>query len=115
MPNTIAVKFQEHFKLYVLFKDYIFFESLLNQNKIDYYTEISENSFISEGVRYIFLDIDREKIDEILKEHKIIVSTETIKLVDYNDEKKVIKFQIYTYIIVTIIVIILFMDNLTIN
>jgi len=107
MSNTASVKFQSHFKLYVLFKDYILFEALLNKNEIDYYTEISENSFVSEGIRYFLLDSDRIKIDEILKKNDIIASTETIHVTDYRHEKKLIKFEFYVYLIITILVILL--------
>ncbi len=66
MANSIEVKFQEHFKLNVLFKDYILFENLLLENNIDYYYNINENSDISDGIRFFLLDKDRIIIDQLL-------------------------------------------------
>ncbi|MBP4141692.1 hypothetical protein J3S90_07735 [Flavobacterium sp. P4023] len=51
MSNTINVKFQEHFKLYVLFQDNIIFEGELQRREIDYYYD-PEQLFISESIRY---------------------------------------------------------------
>lgn len=105
MPNTISVKYQNHFKLYVLFKDYIFFESLLQKNEIDYYAKIKENSFVDGGLRYFLLDKDRQIIDELLKENAIVASTETISVSDYRETKKIVKFEIVVYIVVIALVI----------
>jgi hypothetical protein len=107
MGNTIQVKYNEHYKLYVLLKDYILFEYLLIENKIDYYYDIVENSNVSSGIRFFIQDKDRSLVNELLIKNEIIASTETILLTDYEDGKKVYKFQLYTYLIVIAIVILI--------
>ena len=66
MVNSAEVKFQEHFKLNVLFKDYILFENLLLENNIDFYHSNNENSDISDGTLFFLLDKDRVIIDKLL-------------------------------------------------
>ena len=107
MANSIEVKFQEHFKLNVLFKDYIFFENLLFENNIDYYYNINENSDISDGTRFFLLDKDRIIIDQLLMDNEIIASTETILFSDYKEERKVRKFQVLTFIVVIVILVVI--------
>ena len=92
MANSPKVKFQEHFKLNVLFKDYILFENLLLENNIDYYHNSNENSDISDGTSFFLLDKDRIVIDKLLIDNEIIASTETIMISDYREERKVQKF-----------------------
>ena len=92
MANSAEVKFQNHFKLNVLFKDFILFENLLLENNIDYYHHGNENSEISNGTLFFLLDRDRVIIDKLLIDNEIIASTETIMISDYRVEKKVQKF-----------------------
>ena len=75
MGNTIQVKYNEHYKLYVLLKDYIFFEHLLIENKIDYDQNIVENSNVSSGIRFFIQDKDRSLVDELLIKNEIYLST----------------------------------------
>lgn len=100
MANSAEVKFQDHFKLNVLFKDYILFENLLLENNIDFYHNSNENSDISDGTRFFLLDKDRIVIDKLLIENEIIASTETIMISDYRVEKKVQKFHFLVYLLV---------------
>ena len=64
MANSIDVKFQEHFKLNVLFKDYILFENLLLENNIDFYHNSNENSDIKKLL---------DELEEIIKDLSNIV------------------------------------------
>jgi len=107
MGITIQVKYNEHYKLYVLLKDYILFEHLLIENEIDYYYDIVENSNVSSGIRFFIQDKDRVIVDELLIKNEIIASTETIPIIDYRDGNKVYKFQLYTYLIVIAIVLLI--------
>ena len=109
MANSIDVKFQEHFKLNVLFKDYILFENLLLENNIDYYHNSNENSDISDGTRFFLLDKDRIVIDKLLIDNEIIASTETIMISDYREERKVQKFHFLVYLLVVgLLILIIF-------
>ena len=104
MANSIDVKFQEHFKLNVLFKDYILFENLLLENNIDFYHNSNENSDISDGTLFFLLDKDRVIID-----NEIIASTETILISNYREETKVQKFHFLVYLLVVgLLILILF-------
>ena len=109
MANSPEVKFQDHFKLNVLFKDYIFFENLLLENNIDYYHNSNENSDISDGTYFFLLDKDRIIIDQLLIDNEIIASTETIMISDYRVEKKVQKFHFLVYLLVVgLLILIIF-------
>ncbi len=109
MANSPKVKFQEHFKLNVLFKDYILFENLLLENNIDYYHNSNENSDISDGTSFFLLDKDRIVIDKLLIDNEIIASTETIMISDYREERKVQKFHFLVYLLVVgLLILIIF-------
>ena len=88
MSNTINVKFQEQFKLYVLFQDNIIFEGELQRREIDYYYD-PEQLFISESIRYFLLEKDNNEIDLILKQQGIIGSIESLGIQDFRLERKV--------------------------
>lgn len=113
MANSIDVKFQEHFKLNVLFKDYILFENLLLENNIDFYHNSNENSDISNGTLFFLLDKDRIIIDQLLIDNGIIASTETILMSDYREETKVQKFHFLVYLIVVgLLILVIFIVDL---
>jgi len=102
--ESIKIKFEEHFKLYVLLKDKIIFESELFKNGIDFYFEENQPNIMG-GIRYFLRDIDRLKIDKILIENEIIASTETIPSNDYRDQQKAQKIYAITACIVVGIIL----------
>lgn len=113
MANSAEVKFQNHFKLNVLFKDYILFENLLLENNIDFYHNSNENSDISNGTLFFLLDKDRVIIDQLLIDNEIIASTETILMSDYREERKVQKFHFLVYlIVVALLILVIFIVDL---
>lgn len=113
MANSAEVKFQNHFKLNVLFKDYILFENLLLENNIDFYHNSNENSDISNGTLFFLLDKDRVIIDQLLIDNEIIASTETILMSDYREERKVQKFYFLVYlIVVALLILVIFIVDL---
>ena len=113
MANSAEVKFQGHFKLNVLFKDYILFENLLLENDIDFYHNSNENSDISNGTLFFLLDKDRIIIDKILIDNEIIASTETILMSDYREETKVQKFYFSVFLIVVgLLILVIFIVDL---
>ncbi len=113
MANSAEVKFQNHFKLNVLFKDYILFENLLLENNIDFYHNSNENSDISNGTLFFLLDKDRVIIDQLLIDNEIIASTETILMSDYREERKVQKFHFLVYLIVVgLLILVIFIVDL---
>ena len=107
MANSAEVKFQDHFKLNVLFKDYILFENLLLENNIDYHHNSNENSDISDGTLFFLLDKDRVIIGKLIIDNEIIASTETILISDYREEKKVQKFHFLVYLLVILILVLI--------
>ena len=92
--NNFDIKLKEHYKLYVLLKDKIIFESELQKEGIKYYSEINEQPFIDGGIRYSLLDSDMEKVDVIIIKNGIVASTESILISDFRDEKKIMKLYI---------------------
>ncbi|UGS21985.1 hypothetical protein [Flavobacterium cyclinae] len=111
MANSAEVKFQNHFKLNVLFKDYILFENLLLENNIDFYHNSNENSDISDGTLFFLLDKDRVIIDKLLIDNEIIASTETILMSDYREERKVQKLHLSVYLIIILILVIIILSG----
>ena len=101
MSNSIDIKFQNHFKLYVLLKDKIIFESELNKSNIKYYIDIETQALSDNSIRYFLLDKDQEGIDNILLSKNIIASTETINVNDFRDVKNYYK----VYFIIALLVI----------
>lgn len=102
MSNNINVKFQNHFKLYILLKDKIIFENELNKSNIEFYID-SETALVDNNIRYFLLDKNQIEIDVIIKNKKIVASTETINIVDYKDVKKYYK----VYYIIALLVVVL--------
>ena len=109
MNQNIYIKFQEHFKLYVLLKDKIIFEAELDKLGVDFITDLDNQPLITGGIRYYLLDKDRPKVDQILKVNKIIASTETITNSDYRDGKKYFKiyFIVGAFVIALMLLIML--------
>lgn len=91
-----GVKYQNHFKLEVLFKDKLLFESELYENSIQYHLEKDNYT------RYFLLDKDRMQIDDIIKRNEIIVSTETIQMTDYSVTGKINKLYLYVSLLIII-------------
>jgi len=89
IPNpSFKIKFKPHFKLYVLLKDSILFESELIEKDILFYSELNEQPNISGGIRYFLLDTDAKKIDRIVIENNIQASTEMINVPNIEDKKQ---------------------------
>ena len=76
-----------HLKIYILFKDKISFEFALKEQRIDYYCDLNQPD-LEEGIRFYIRNVDLLMLDKILRENKIIVSTETISMYDSRDVRK---------------------------
>jgi hypothetical protein len=87
MENA-GILLENHFKIYVLFKDKIVFESELEKQNIENYCDIENQPNFESGIRYFINESNRVQVDIIFKENKIIASTETIRISDYRDGKK---------------------------
>jgi len=92
--NNFDIKLKEHYKLYVLLKDKIIFESELEKSGIKYYADINEQPTIDSGIRYFLLDSDMQNVDRIVKENGIVANTESNLISDFRDEKKVMKLYV---------------------
>jgi hypothetical protein len=46
------ILFKTHFKIYVLLKDKIVFESEIEKQHIEYYCDIENQPFLESGIRY---------------------------------------------------------------
>jgi hypothetical protein len=105
--NNPEILFKEHLKIYVLPKDKIIFESELENQNIEYYSDMENQPFFVNGIRYFILDVDRIKLDKIFTENGIIAHTETIPTSDYRDGKKAMKLYLIIGGIVTVITILM--------
>ncbi|WP_445710594.1 hypothetical protein [Flavobacterium sp.] len=114
MPeNNPKILFKKHFKIYVLPKDKIKFESEIVKQRVEYYCDIENQSMFENGIRYFIQDIDRIKLDEIFIKNEIIAHTETIFISDYRDEKKIQKMYFNVAGIMLIIMILtILLDSL---
>ncbi len=113
MKSNISIKLKDHFKLYILLKDKIVFESELLNNQIPFYCDLNEQPMIDEGIRYFLLNSDRPKVDQIITDNEIIASTETIYLYDYRDKIKETKLYLYAILAVVIIMLMIaFFDKI---
>lgn len=111
--NNFDIKLKEHFKLYVLLKDKIIFETELQNCGIKYYTEINEQQYIDSGIRYFFLDTDMQKIDKIIIDNGIIANTESNMIRDYRDSNKIEKFYfLIVGIIIALVILIAIISTL---
>ncbi|PHS67051.1 MAG: hypothetical protein COB12_05190 [Flavobacterium sp.] len=109
IPNSsFKIKHKPHFKLYVLLKDSIVFETELIKKDIMFYSELNEQPDISGGIRYFLLDTDAKKIDCIVIENNIQASTETITVPDIEDKKKMLKKTVLLIGFLILIILILF-------
>ena len=100
MINNSYIKYRNHFKLHVLFKDTIVFESELIRNNITFYNEEIQ---VRSSITYFLLDKDREAINKILVDTTIVASTDTIAITDYSDANKV--YRLYFYIAGTVVIV----------
>lgn len=109
MNNSIQVKFNNNFKLHILFQDKIIFENKLLENNIDFYEDYEKQPF-SDSVRFFLLDKDRERIDSILKAEDIIGSIETLGITDFQQEKKYqyLYFKVVFVVVILILLLIMF-------
>ena len=106
--SNFDIKLKKHYKLYVLLKDKIIFESELEKGGIKYYSEINEQPSIDGGIRYFLLDSDMKNVDQIITQNGIIASAESILVSDYRDEKKIMKlYLIIAGIIIGLIIFII--------
>jgi|SRR5690554_1056094 len=103
--NNPQIIFEDHFKLYVSLKDIVLFQSELEKESIEYYSDLECQPDIEEGIRYLIRNKDRESLDEIIKKHQIIAGTETIPISNYREDRKI--YAIYLKIILVIALIIL--------
>ncbi|MGK4568158.1 hypothetical protein [Flavobacterium sp. 3HN19-14] len=111
--KNFEIKYSNHFKLYVLLKDQIIFESELRKNEIPFYKDADDQINAVSTERYFLSDDDRLKIDKIISENEIIASTETILMNDYRDGRKVNKlYFIVAGIVFIIMFLIIFIDSI---
>ena len=92
--NNFDIKHKRHYKLYVLLKDKIIFESELQKSGIKYYTDLNEQLSIDGEIRYFLLDSDMENVDRIVIENGIVANTESNLISDFSDGKKVMKLYV---------------------
>jgi hypothetical protein len=111
--NNHEILFKNHFKIYVLPKDKIIFESELEKHDVEYYCDIENQPMFENGIRYFIQDFDRKKLDKIFIENEIIAHTETIQISDYRDEKKAQKLYLKAVgIVIVIMILIMIIEKL---
>ena len=104
--NKIYIKFNNHFKLYVLLKYKSTFESALIENNIDFYYDINEQAF-GDSIRYFLLSKDKKDIDSIITEKGIIANLEQNLVDDFEQAGSEFKFKAKAYILAVIAILLL--------
>ena len=111
--NNPKILFKNHFKIYVLPKDKIIFESELEKQNVEYYCDIENQPMFEHGIRYFIQDFDRKKLDKIFIENEIIAHTDTIQISDYRDVKKAQKLYFRAVgIVIGIMILIMIIEKL---
>ena len=107
--SNFYIKNKDHFVLFVELKDKIVFDSELSKNNIPYHIDDNQST-LENSIRYFFLDESQAVVDKIIIDKKIIASTGSIRMGNYDDEKKVMELYglIAAAIAVAIILIALF-------
>lgn len=107
--SNFYIKNKDHFVLFVELKDKIVFDSELSKNNIPYHIDDNQST-LGNSIRYFFLDESQVVVDKIIIDKKIIASTGSIRMGNYDDEKKVMELYglIAAAIAVAIILIALF-------
>ena len=101
--TNFYIRFSPHYKLYVQQRDQLVFESILQENNIDFFSNIKEQAFLDTGIRYFLLEADRSKIDALLIKHQIIAQIESNNMPDFTSHKKIMKI----YYLIAMIVVLL--------
>lgn len=109
MANISDIKFHNHFKLYILFKDDIIFEDQLIKSHIDYFKDLHQVGS-QEEIRYFLLDDDKDLVNLILSKNNIIASTESLNISDFQHQKKI--QHLYLKIVVVVVIILLLVSLL---
>lgn len=92
---------ENHYKLMISFKDKILFESELDKKEINYYVE---NDHFGDKVRFVFLDSDHKKVDNIIINNEIVATVESNLVSDFNDQSKMVKlYLIIAFVFIAII------------
>ena len=111
--NNPEILFKSHFKIYVLLKDKIIFESELEKQNVEYYCDVENQPTFESGIRYFIQDADRIILDKIFTENGIIAQTETIPTSDYRDGKKAMKLYLKVGgIVIGIMILIVIIEGL---
>jgi hypothetical protein len=103
--NNLGILSENHFKIYILLKDKIVFENEVRKQQVKYYCDIENKPMLTRGIRYFIQDRDSITLDKILKENKIIASTESILISDYRDGIKTQRLYFKAAAIVIIILV----------
>mgnify|MGYP005999379735 CR=1 FL=1 len=111
--NNFDIKLKEHYKLNVLLKDKIIFESELQNSGIKYYADINEQPSIDGGIRYFLLDSDMENVDRIITKNGIVANTESHLISDFGEQKKIMKlYAIVALAVIGIIILIVMIGKI---
>jgi len=104
--SKIYIKYQNHFKLYVLLKYKATFETSLIEGNIDFYYNIDEQVF-GDSIRYFLLSKDKSKIDSLLIKKGIIASLEQNLVDDFEQAGSELKFQTKFYILTVFVIVLI--------
>ena len=96
----------DHFKLYILPENRFTFENELRKNNIDFFVNLDEQIGSSHSIRYYLKDSDRLKIDKLIKENDINSAVESSGLVNFYDNKSIVKLILIVIISIVLILIV---------
>ncbi|WP_299180756.1 hypothetical protein [uncultured Chryseobacterium sp.] len=88
MPSSTIFDSQ-NFRLYIPYRHLIILENLLNEKKIEYYTDLEMPNSLCVLVRMYFHKKDSEEIENILKDLNIQATDDFYVPSDYEQNKKI--------------------------
>lgn len=86
MAKTIRVKFRNHFKVAIPFKDSVTFENELNKKGLDFYVDYKLDSFSGSLIEYHILQKDRSAISAFLQDNEIIDNSDALQFAGFSAE-----------------------------
>lgn len=84
MPRTFRVRFRNHFKVDIRFKDTVKFENELNDRGLDFYVDYQSESPSGALIEYYILQKDKTVVSEFLQENEIAVNADAVQFTSLN-------------------------------
>ncbi|WP_313808311.1 hypothetical protein [Flavobacterium sp.] len=90
MPNTIKVRFDRHFKVYVPVGEVASFEKELNAKSLNFYADKRTALLSDDTVLYYLLEKDSDAIHQLISESQTFHLNDVVAAEGFSEERKMI-------------------------